>query len=247
MTLDLTKVDYAKPPVTGTITTNGIVLENQPIGRVTFKCKGWSIKNCPAVGLTLPSSGDAAVITCSDPVCEDGWLEDVDVTAQTPNVRWARGVIGHHFTAVRTVCHGLVDGWGWYHPTGGTMHVVQTDCGAHDLTWFAVDPNHSDGTHNDAIQAHSALLDVTLTGGLYDAGPKGTASLMANVAKVDSLWVSKTQLLGGRSSVNLSTSPTTRVGIRDSVLAGPIYATGGVTTRRNVRPDGSDGNKVSKP
>ena len=237
---DESLVDWEAPPVTSNVTVAGTVLENRVIhGKVSIQAPDCAVVNCAAEGRTLPGSGGAAVIDACSTSAPRFHIEDTRVTVPTPNVRWSEGVrLGPDATAIRVTVQHTVDGFAWHNKAGGTVQPVMIDCQAFDLTWFAVDPNHSDGSHNDAIQVHSPIGAAKILGGLFDAGPQGTAGLMVNVSAVNGLLVSDATFRGGRSGINFGPTPTPNAVILRNTFESDVAvfasSSAGLTLRGNT-------------
>lgn len=253
---DPSKVDWERPAWVGNITTHGTVIENRRIvGKCGVQAEDVALLNCPAEGLTLPTSGGAAVIDAYSSSAKRFWMEDCLVTVPTPDVRWENGVqIGPDATLVRVSVRGSVDGIGVFNKAGGTVQPTIIDPDVQGLVWFAVDPNHSDGSHNDPIQFHSPIgAGARLIGGLLDGGAKGTSCVMVNVSGVTGWIVRGVTFRNARSGLNFGPTPSASAsGVVGCVFDTPVavYATDGVKAgvrmAGNTRTDGTPVSSITR-
>ncbi|HSX02461.1 MAG TPA: DUF4082 domain-containing protein [Candidatus Saccharimonadia bacterium] len=77
-------------------------------------------------------------------------VEDSEFVPINPSVL-IDGIWGENLTILRVNVHGSVDGMKL------SNNSIVRDSYIHDMQWYAVDPNTSDGTHNDCVQ----ILDGT--------------------------------------------------------------------------------------
>lgn len=256
---DPSKVDWDRPVITGPITAHGTELVNVPIhGKLSVQAEDVAIVNCPPVGMFLPATGGAAVVDASSTKARRFYMADSTVTVAKPDARWTHGVlIGSDATLVRVEVRGTVDGFGWIDKAGGTVQPIQLDCVVEDLSWFAVDPlnpSHTDGTHNDAVQSGSPVgPGAKVLGGRYDCGPRGTAAFMLNVKSVNGLTISRVETAGGRCAFNLGPTPSASgVAFTYNRIGQPVacFATDaakpGVLMRGNVRPSGAPADTITR-
>ena len=136
------------------VTTPGTVIENKDIyGFVRIRAANVTIRNCRVRG-SGPAGYNTGLIDCNHHAVRNALIEDCLLVPDFPSV-WLDGVIGKEYTARRCNVYNTVDGFGVYNSTdrSAPTNVTIESCYIHDLSYFAVDPNHGYGpTHNDCIQ-----------------------------------------------------------------------------------------------
>ncbi len=198
-----------------TITTPGTVIDGLDIrGFVVIKAANVTIRNSVVRG-SGPGSYNTGLITCYAG-CSNALIEDVTLVPSYPSV-WLNGVFGHDFTARRVNTYNVVDGFNVHNVDngGGAVNVVIENSWCHDLSWFASDPNHSNGpTHNDCIQLQGGS-NVRITGNSlqafmstsagnqnYPSRSQGSGLMVTpNVAPVTGVTVSRNWIDGGEASM----------------------------------------------
>ncbi len=136
------------------VTVAGTVIENLDIyGRVLIRAANVVVRNCRVRGTNSPAS-NTGLIDCNHTNVRNALIEDCLLTPDKATL-WLDGVIGKEYTARRCHVYNTVDGFGVYNATdrAAPVNVKIESCYVHDLSWYAKDPNHSNGpSHNDGIQ-----------------------------------------------------------------------------------------------
>jgi hypothetical protein len=202
-----------------TITQDGTVVDGKDIyGFVIVRAANVVIKNSIVRG-SGPGSFNTGLVSCYDDRCKNLVVQDSTLAAQKPSV-WLTGVLGHDFTARRVNVYNVVDGFGIHntHNNGGPVNVTLESSYCHDLSWFAVDPNHSNGpTHNDCVQIQggsnikivgntlNAFMSTSAGNQSYPSRSQGSAVMVTpNVAPVTGTTLNLNWIDGGVASVALS-------------------------------------------
>jgi hypothetical protein len=168
----------------------------------------------------------AVIPTSPRPVLEIGEgssLSQVTIEPRIRSVMWSEGVrTGRLFHLDRVHVKGTVDGITVVTPTGLRTLGDIIDLLVEDLPFYDKDPNHTDGTHNDAIQFSGPISGVTLLRPILRPGLKATSCIMANVPTVEDFYLRDGQLTGARSGVNFGNKAAT--GARNAII-GTIFDT----------------------
>ena len=211
------------------VTEAGTVIENRDIrGFVVVQAADVVIRNSIVRG-SGPGTANRGLVTCNHSACTNLLVEDVTLVPDYPSV-WLNGVFGHDYTARRVDTFNVVDGFQIHNVrnNGGPVNVVIEDSWCHDMSFFAVDPNHGNTeTHNDCIQIQGGS-NITITGNnlesfmstdagdqTYDARNRGSALMVTpNAAPVSGAVVTGNWLDGGYASAFFTTSkfPTMHFG-----------------------------------
>ena len=148
-----------------TVTVDGTVIENKDIwGFVKVRAANVVIRNCIVRG-SGPAGGNTGLVDCNHKNARNVLVEDCTLVPQVPSV-WITGVIGKEYTARRCNVYNVVDGFGAYNVSNRSAptNVTIESCWVHDLSYFAVDPNHANGpTHNDGVQIQGGA-NITIRG-----------------------------------------------------------------------------------
>lgn len=204
------------------ITKPGTVLDHMDIyGRIKVEAANVTIKDCVVHGDAKAPTYNTALIDCNSGAAKNVLIEDSTLAPTTPSV-WTDGVIGHDYTADRVNTYNVVDGFGVYNNTGNKKdaNVTIENSDIHDLSYFANDPNHSDGTHNDGIQIQGGgnirIIDNTIeafksktagTQGSDKAQAPGSGILIqGNVSPVFDLDVEGNTIDGSKAGINIRTN-----------------------------------------
>ena len=239
-------------------------------GRIVVQGPNVTISDCI---IDMPASAtDIHAITCWTAGATNVLIDRVTIRVPAPNQSYwiGAGIHGSGFTARRCNITGTTDG---IMPAGINQRAAVTieGCYIGNLTWFADDGyparvgSHSDGTHNDDVQAEGNLTSCTIRGNrlgtgrtsciivtenanTYDTAPAitdnwfeiddATFGTMLNLAKASMTSMGSAQIK--RNTFPLGTSPA-RMFILPAYLtaigtAGGISASG---TDHNVYTDAS--------
>jgi hypothetical protein len=192
-------------------------------------------------------TGGTTLPTAPRPVAEFGpgmMLHGVTIEPAKRSVMWGDGV-RHTVQAFsdRLLIRGTVDGLGIVTPTGQRTDAQHVDLLIEDLPWYATDPNHPDGSHNDGIQFHGPAIGVKLLRPIIRLHAKATACVMDNGPRVEDFTLAAGDLSGAKSGVNFHKTPGANVAVVDTRIASPddVYALSTLPLRldRSTRPDGS--------
>ncbi len=135
------------------ITSPGTVIDSLDVyGYIKVRAADVTIRRSRIRG-TGAASGNIGLIDCNHAAARNVLIEDNLLVPDSPSV-WVDGVIGKEYTARRNNVYNTVDGFGVYNAqdwTGACNVTIESNF-IHDLAFFSMDPNHSNGTHNDGIQ-----------------------------------------------------------------------------------------------
>ncbi|MEP6729173.1 MAG: hypothetical protein ABJE10_00980 [bacterium] len=127
---------------------NQVITDQDIRGFVQITGKNITFKNSIVRGRAVAcskTSGNKSLIWVREDVGASATIQHVELSAIAPNA-CLDGIWATNTTIVRANIHGVVDGVKAYDNS-----TIQ-DSYIHDLSAFAVDPNQTDGTHNDGIQ-----------------------------------------------------------------------------------------------
>lgn len=201
------------------ITEDGTVLDGLDIhGFVSIRAKNVTIRNSVVRG-SGPGSYSTGLVSCLDARCVGAVIEDTTIVPRTPSP-WLTGILGHDYTARRVDVHHVVDGFGIFDTNDprGPVDVVIESSWCHDLSYFAKDPQQSDGpSHNDCIQIQGGS-NIRIVGNRldsfmatkagdqnYDARNRGAGLMVTpNVGPVTRVVMTHNWIDGGYASAAFS-------------------------------------------
>ena len=182
-----------------TITKAGTVLDSLDVhGFIEVKAPNVTIKRSIVRGGA--AMGFKGVVQNNDPKATGLVLQDSEILPSSPTV-WLTGVKGANFTMRRVHVHGgVVDG---VMASGNNVRVE--DSYIHSLVYYAQDPTHSDGSHNDGVQVVGGT-NITVTGNTIHVGTRENSVLQVtqDVAATRGLSFTGNWVDGGTCSVKLT-------------------------------------------
>ena len=167
--------------VTGVVQSAGAVHENLTItGKVAITAPNQTFRNCR---FTFSSTGDGAggLLQSHNTQPHPTLIERCEFEPDNPWDRY-NGLYGHHLTVIRCAIRRCVDGIGLYNPSGGPIDSQILGCWIGYNSWYYddryVDPagtsfpggrqwGHSDGSHNDGIQAGGSGGGIVVHGNFW--------------------------------------------------------------------------------
>jgi hypothetical protein len=169
-------------------------------GYVNVTGSNITFKNCFFHGGT--PNGNAALLDTQEGSGTGIVVQDSEFFPLTQNAT-IDGVWGQNLTLLRVNIHGTTDG---IKASSGT--VIQ-DSYIHDLKYFAVDPNQTDGTHNDAIQ----ILDGTGIRAVHntlspnDANANSAVQITQDFGTVGTVLLDQNWVDWGGCTLNITQKP----------------------------------------
>jgi hypothetical protein len=176
---------------------------------VEVRAPGVKFTRCLFKGITW-AIGDRALLfvnpakqTIGQP---SATVEDCTFDPVFPNVS-IDGFRGSNYTVRRcdisktvdgAVIHGVGDNRA--DPTAG--NVVFEDNWVHDLTWYANDGYHTDGSHNDGIQLVGGS-HVQIRRNFFDSPRNACLMIQANLQPVADVIIENNRFIGGAASINI--------------------------------------------
>jgi hypothetical protein len=152
-----------------TFSGTGQVVEGLDIhGSVQITGKDVTIRNSIIRGNGVQKC-NAAVLWIRADAGASATIEDTEIAPTKPDP-CLDGVWASNSTMRRVDIHGTTDG------VKAFDNVTITDSYIHDLTFFAKDPNQSDGTHNDAVQTYEGNKHITLRHNTLNPGRNANAA-----------------------------------------------------------------------
>ena len=183
-----------------TTKSTGQVVENLRItGGIRRRHAGVVFRNCWVEGGTAPTTAVsyASILGYGSYNPPGDPMRFYDCTVRgVPTVYAQNGFQGGNTEFYRCDIAGMTDALGFQ---GGNCKFIAS--WVHDLTWWANDPWHSDGSHNDGCQIHGGT-EYDFIGSRFDMGYKGTSALLIKVAtggggqignvNIDKCWIFQT-------------------------------------------------------
>lgn len=172
-------------------------------GKITVKHPGCVFRNCLITGDTAgPASPSYSAITNYDRLTTKTIIEDCTIEASVLSVYSGNGIHGKDYELYRCDISGWVDGIGMY-----DRNVIAKGNWVHDLRFWAWDPSHSDGSHNDGIQVHGGD-SFTIVGNSLEGGYKINSCIMVtqDIAPTSNLTIDKNWLISEYSPTASATA-----------------------------------------
>ena len=201
------------------ITQDGTVLDGLEIyGDVKIRARNVTIRNSRLHGGTGIPASNTGVIDATGAGVVNLLVQDSTIIPDSPSY-YRDGIVGHDYTARRNHIQGTNDGLGIFSRPGGpaAAHVTAEANYIQSLTFWANDPAHGDGTHNDGIQAQGGE-NIRIAGNTIVANaspgrgsgpnPRGDHAgigimLQQNVAPLGNVVVERNWVDDGQTSINI--------------------------------------------
>ncbi|BDZ46235.1 hypothetical protein [Naasia aerilata] len=184
--------------VTGdqTITTPGTVLDGLDIhGRVIVKAANVTIKNSIIRG--TDAGGKYGLV---DNMSGSVGLKiyDSEIVATNPN--WTvNGIMGWNFELHRVNIHNTVD-----QVSIAGSNVLVADSWLHGNLWYANDPDHTDGSHDDNIE--TVVGDnIVITGNVLEGASNAAIMITQGRGLMSNVTIANNRMDNGDCTVNVST------------------------------------------
>jgi hypothetical protein len=188
-----------------TITKDGTVIDGWDIhGTVILHAKNVVIKNSIIRGNSTTAGECIVNASASD----QAGLQVInsEIVPDYPSVNVGDGICGHDYTISGSNIHDVVDGAGVF-----GSNVTITNNWIHNLPYYPVAPDHSNGSHNDGIQVEGGdnihIVGNYISGG--DINDNSAIMVSQPVSPVTNLVIVKNFLDWGRYTVRLNPSPST--------------------------------------
>jgi hypothetical protein len=178
-----------------TISKDGTVLSGLDIrGRVLVRANNVTIKNSIIRGTSGAKWGIVDAMSGKTGLK----ITDTEIVASSPN--WAvNGIMGWNFELTRVNIHNVVDA---VHIAGS--NVIVKDSWLHGNTWFAYDPNHSDGSHDDSVQIVGGS-NIRLSGNTMEGASNVGIMITQDRSTTSNVTVENNKLASGDCTINIST------------------------------------------
>jgi PKD repeat protein len=189
-----------------TITKDGTVIDGWDIyGTVILHAKNVVIKNSIIRGGNYTSSGKCLINAAAS---DQAGLQVIDseLVPDYPSVNVGDGICGHDYSITGSNIHDVVDGAGVF-----GSNVTISNNWIHNLPYYPVAPDHTNGSHNDGIQVEAGdniqIVGNYISGG--DVNDNSAIMVSQVVGTVSNLVIVKNYLDYGNYTVRLNPSPST--------------------------------------
>jgi hypothetical protein len=214
-----------------TITTAGAVLDGLDVhGRVIVKAPNVTIKNSIIRG-TDQGGKYGLVDNMSGSVGLK--IYDSEIVATNPN--WSvNGIMGWNFELHRVNIHNTVD-----QVSIAGDNVVVADSWLHGNLWYANDPDHTDGSHDDNIETVSGN-HILITGNVMEDASNAAIMITQGRAAMSDVTITNNRMDYGDCTVNVSTKG--KGPIQGFTISGNVFGTNTTISRCAVYSPDSPAN-----
>ncbi|THG30791.1 right-handed parallel beta-helix repeat-containing protein [Naasia lichenicola] len=178
-----------------TVTQAGAVIDSLDIhGRVIIRANNVTIKNSIVRG--TDSGGKYGLV---DNMKGYSGLKVLDTEIVPTNPNWTNnGIMGWNFELHGVNIHGTVD-----QVSVAGSNVVVADSWLHDSIFYADDPDHTDGSHQDNIEIVSGD-NILVTGNTMTGTNNAAIQVTQDRGKVSNLTITKNFMDNGDCQINIS-------------------------------------------